>query len=90
MGDPRETQNLVPALKELLAVLGGNLSDTLAGIIVVHDFYELPLRYCRSSGKDLINGKKPAFFGKYLFHLSLETITSEFVHANSFDTGKAG
>lgn len=87
-GDPRETQNLALAFKELLAVLGGNPSDTLAGIIVVHNFYELPLRYCRSLEKDSINGKKPSFFG--LFHLSLETIISEIVHANSFDTGKAG
>lgn len=37
-GDSKETHNLAPALKELLAVLDRNNSDTQAGIIEAHNF----------------------------------------------------
>lgn len=59
MGDSRKTQNLVSDLRELLAVLGRNQLDISADITGVHTSHELPLRYCRSPGKDSINGKKP-------------------------------
>lgn len=38
LGDSRETQHLVPALKKLLAVLGENQSDTQAGITGTYNF----------------------------------------------------
>lgn len=59
MGGSRETQNLVPALKELLAVLEGNHWDTSADITGVHHVPWGPFEILQKFRERFNSGRKP-------------------------------